>query len=73
MTHDECKNLDELIATVVKYHPDADVALVEKAYHFAEKAHEGQMRKSGEPYFTHPMIVAGIFPSFCSSTRIWPS
>ena len=60
MTHDECKNLDELIATVVKYHPDADVALVEKAYHFAEKAHEGQMRKSGEPYFTHPMIVAGI-------------
>ena len=35
MTHDECKNLDELIATVVKYHPDADVALVEKAYHFA--------------------------------------
>ena len=44
MTHDECKNLDELIATVVKYHPDADVALVEKAYHFAEKAHEGQMR-----------------------------
>lgn len=60
MTHDECKNLDELIATVVKYHPDADVALVEKAYHFAEKAHEGQKRKSGEPYFTHPMIVAGI-------------
>ena len=60
MTHDECKNLDELIATVVKYHPDADVALVEKAYHFAEKAHEGQKRKSGEPYFIHPMIVAGI-------------
>ncbi|MED9820619.1 MAG: bifunctional (p)ppGpp synthetase/guanosine-3',5'-bis(diphosphate) 3'-pyrophosphohydrolase [Christensenellales bacterium] len=60
MTHDECKNLDELIATVVKYHPDADVALVEKAYHFAEKAHEGQKRKSGEPYFVHPVVVAGI-------------
>ncbi len=60
MTQDVCKNLDELIGTLVKYHPEANVALVEKAYHFAEKAHEGQMRKSGEPYFTHPLTVAGI-------------
>lgn len=60
MTHDDCKNLDELIATLVKYHPEANVELVEKAYHFAEKAHEGQFRKSGEPYFVHPLIVAGI-------------
>lgn len=44
----------------MKYHPEANVELVEKAYHFAEKAHEGQMRKSGEPYFTHPLTVAGI-------------
>ncbi|MBR5301800.1 MAG: bifunctional (p)ppGpp synthetase/guanosine-3',5'-bis(diphosphate) 3'-pyrophosphohydrolase [Clostridia bacterium] len=34
--------------------------MVEKAYHFAQKAHEGQMRKSGEPYFFHPLTVAGI-------------
>ena len=60
MTHDECRSLEELIQIVVKYHPDADVALVEKAYHFAQKAHEGQMRKSGEPYFFHPLTVAGI-------------
>lgn len=60
MTQDVCKNLDELIGTLVKYHPEANVQLVEKAYHFAEKAHEGQMRKSGEPYFTHPLTVAGI-------------
>lgn len=45
---------------MVKYHPEANVALVEKAYHFAEKAHEGQMRKSGEPYFVHPLVVSGI-------------
>ncbi|MBQ2833820.1 MAG: bifunctional (p)ppGpp synthetase/guanosine-3',5'-bis(diphosphate) 3'-pyrophosphohydrolase [Clostridia bacterium] len=46
---------------MVKYHPDTNnVALVEKAYHFAEKAHEGQKRKSGEPYFVHPLIVSGI-------------
>jgi len=61
LTQEVCKSLDELIATMVKYHPDTNnVALVEKAYHFAEKAHEGQKRKSGEPYFMHPLIVSGI-------------
>ena len=60
MTQDECRNLDELIGTLVKYHPEANVELVKKAYHFAEKAHAGQMRKSGEPYFIHPLTVASI-------------
>ena len=60
MTHEDCRSLEELIQIVVKYHPDADIAMVEKAYHFAQKAHEGQMRKSGEPYFFHPLTVAGI-------------
>ena len=55
-----CRSLEELIRIVVKYHPDADVEMVRKAYYFAEKAHEGQMRKSGEPYFYHPLTVAGI-------------
>ena len=60
MTQEECRSLEELIAIMVKYHPDTNVALVEKAYHFAQEAHEGQMRKSGEPYFIHPLTVAGI-------------
>ncbi|MBQ4264683.1 MAG: bifunctional (p)ppGpp synthetase/guanosine-3',5'-bis(diphosphate) 3'-pyrophosphohydrolase [Clostridia bacterium] len=60
MIREECRSLEELISTLVKYHPEADVALVEKAYHFAQVAHEGQMRKSGEPYFFHPLTVAGI-------------
>jgi len=60
LTHEDCRSLEELIQIVVKYHPDADVAMVEKAYHFAQKAHEGQMRKSGEPYFFHPLTVSGI-------------
>ena len=60
MTHEDCRSLEELMEIVVKYHPDADVAMVEKAYHFAQKAHEGQMRKSGEPYFFHPLTVAGL-------------
>jgi len=60
MTQEECRNLEDLLRVMSKYHPEADLALVEKAYHFAEKAHEGQLRKSGEPYFIHPVIVAGI-------------
>ena len=41
-------------------HPKADVSLIERAYATAEKAHRGQMRKSGEPYITHPVAVATI-------------
>ena len=46
LTQDECKNLDELVATLVKYHPEADVELVKKAYHFAEKAHAGRASRT---------------------------
>jgi len=60
MTHEECRTLEDLLLTMSKYHPEANLALVEKAYYFAEKAHSGQMRKSGEPYFIHPVIVSGI-------------
>ena len=60
MTPEGCRNLDELIGVLVKYHPEANVELVKKAYHFAEEAHAGQKRKSGEPYFIHPRTVAGI-------------
>ena len=44
------KLYDELIASVRKYHPSTDISLIEKAYHVARDAHEGQARKSGEPY-----------------------
>src|SRR6185503_1643679 len=37
-----------------------DVDLIERAYHYGAKAHQGQTRKSGEPYFCHPINVAGI-------------
>ncbi|MCR5272608.1 MAG: bifunctional (p)ppGpp synthetase/guanosine-3',5'-bis(diphosphate) 3'-pyrophosphohydrolase [Lachnospiraceae bacterium] len=50
----------ELIATILKYHPSADTSMVEKAYHVADKAHQGQVRKSGEPYIIHPLCVATI-------------
>ena len=50
----------ELIACVKKYHPSADLTLIEKAYRIAKNAHEGQLRKSGEPYIIHPLCVAII-------------
>ncbi len=52
--------MDELLEILTRYHPEAKVELVTKAYSFAEKAHEGQLRKSGEPYFIHPLSVASI-------------
>src|SRR6516225_9371940 len=42
------------------YLPRPDIALVERAFEFSEKAHRGQFRKSGEPYITHPLAVASI-------------
>ena len=50
----------ELINNVRKYHPSTDVSLIEKAYHIANDAHQGQVRKSGEPYIIHPLCVAII-------------
>jgi guanosine-3',5'-bis(diphosphate) 3'-pyrophosphohydrolase len=52
--------VDRLIKTVRLHHPKADIPLIERAYTAAEKAHEGQKRKSGEPYITHPVAVAQI-------------
>ena len=54
------KEILELVDKIRKYAPNADVSLVEKAYYFGKKAHEGQFRKSGEPYFIHPIAVASI-------------
>ncbi|MBO5259482.1 MAG: bifunctional (p)ppGpp synthetase/guanosine-3',5'-bis(diphosphate) 3'-pyrophosphohydrolase [Agathobacter sp.] len=51
---------EELIHSIRKYHPSADISLVEKAYKVAYDAHEGQVRKSGEAYIIHPLCVAII-------------
>ena len=50
----------ELIGRIRKYHPDDDMSLVQRAYEYAEKAHANQVRKSGDPYFSHPVAVAVI-------------
>ena len=52
--------LNELIRTVRTNHPRSDYQVVERAYRTAERFHEGQKRKSGEDYITHPLAVARI-------------
>lgn len=54
------KQLQELIEKIKRYAPNGDLDLIEKAYYYGKKAHEGQLRKSGEPYFIHPIAVANI-------------
>ena len=56
----EAMPLDQMLNRIQKYHPGDGYKLVEKAWHFAEQAHAGQIRKSGEPYFIHPCLVASI-------------
>ncbi|MDH2444314.1 bifunctional (p)ppGpp synthetase/guanosine-3',5'-bis(diphosphate) 3'-pyrophosphohydrolase [Amnibacterium sp. CER49] len=52
--------VEALIRTVRTHHPRADTAVIERAYATAERAHSGQLRKSGEPYITHPLAVSQI-------------
>jgi GTP diphosphokinase / guanosine-3',5'-bis(diphosphate) 3'-diphosphatase len=52
--------LEPLVRTLRTNHPKADLRLVERAYDVAEERHRGQLRKSGEPYITHPLAVAQI-------------
>lgn len=52
--------LDDVIEKLKNYNPNADLSLLRRAYDFAEQAHEGQTRISGEAYITHPLSVAMI-------------
>jgi len=54
------RTLTKLIERVRATRPDVDVSIVERAWDYAEQAHHGQIRESGEPYFDHPAAVAFI-------------
>ena len=57
----ECLTLEQILERVRKSDPSGKGCdLIERACHFAEKAHAGQVRKSGEPYIVHPTYVASI-------------
>ena len=50
----------ELVERVKEYHPDADEALLNRAYVYTVQKHGSQKRASGDPYFSHPVEVAGL-------------
>jgi GTP diphosphokinase / guanosine-3',5'-bis(diphosphate) 3'-diphosphatase len=52
--------LTDIVDSVRGYQPQADLDLIHRAYVFAAEKHEGQLRKSGDPYISHPVSVAGI-------------
>src|SRR5262245_42744381 len=65
--------LQDVVEKIEAYHPGAELDVVKKAYVFAAKAHDGQLRKSGDPYVVHPFGVASIIadlkldvPSICA-------
>lgn len=57
-SHERHLPLEELVRRFKAYNPEANTELLERAFHFAEKAHSGQKRSSGEDYFIHPCNVA---------------
>ena len=54
------EKLERIKENVAKHHKGADLSLIDKAFEFAAEAHEGQKRRSGEPYILHPLEVACI-------------
>lgn len=60
--------LEPLVTVHRTMHPKADFTGVVKAYEVAEKQHQGQVRKSGDPYITHPIAVALILAEFGMDT-----
>ncbi len=60
--------IEPLVRALRANHPKADVSVIERAYRTAELHHRGQVRKSGEPYITHPVAVATILAEMGMTT-----
>lgn len=52
--------INDILDKITEYNPDADLDIIDRAYIYSAKVHEGQVRLSGEPYLSHPLEVAGI-------------
>ena len=60
MTEKYQREWEDLKGKILKYHPSDNIDLVERAFDFAFEAHKEVKRLSGDPYFTHPLYVAGL-------------
>lgn len=60
MAKDEIITIEQLMARAGEYLSEDDLTFIKRAYEFAKESHEGQFRKSGEPYIIHPIQVAWI-------------
>ncbi|MBT4762477.1 MAG: bifunctional (p)ppGpp synthetase/guanosine-3',5'-bis(diphosphate) 3'-pyrophosphohydrolase [Bdellovibrionaceae bacterium] len=54
------ESIEELLERLVGHYSPEEIEIIKQAYEFSEKAHEGQIRRSGEPYIAHPLSVAAI-------------
>ncbi len=52
--------ISDIVDRVLAYNPDANTDIVDRAYIYSARVHQGQMRLSGEPYLSHPLEVAGV-------------
>jgi GTP diphosphokinase / guanosine-3',5'-bis(diphosphate) 3'-diphosphatase len=55
---------DDVVSAFIAHHPDGDVDLLQRAYQVAAEAHAGQVRKTGDPYITHPLAVAQMLAGY---------
>lgn len=52
--------ITDILDKIYEYNPDADLSIIDRAYIYSARVHEGQVRLSGEPYLSHPLEVANI-------------
>ena len=62
------QQLQEVVETLIKFHPASDVSEITRAFQFADYFHRNQARKSGEQYITHPIAVAGMLADLGMNT-----
>ncbi len=60
MSKHKKQTIEKLLEKIKEYHDKADLDMIQLAYDFAASAHEGQKRRTGEPYITHPLAAAHI-------------
>ena len=59
----------ETVRNNLTYLDDEDIKLIDKAYHFAKEKHDGQRRRTGEPYIIHPLNVAYILTTIKADNK----